>query len=453
MDDVQTEPQAENDKKPKEHKLLRCARLAVKAFELKESELIYCIEEDKFYHYKEGYWQQEFEIELLDKITEWLPELNRYSNAEFENILTYIKRLTHKRLDSFNRFHLLNLQNVMLNPKDGTIEKHDPFYYSTIRIPYKYDLNSKCELWLKTIGEIFEDNIDKMAMLQEFFGYCLIPDVTQKKALLLLGQSDSGKSTILNVLRDLLGKDNCSSVPLKYLSNAQYTPMMVGKLANIDPDVGRDAANYEGDFKIITSGEPVNCNQKFVKTFDFIPICRIVLAANVFPNITDHSSAFYTRLIIIPCDRVFTEGEKDRLLSTKLKGELSGILNWALEGLKNLQLRGYFESKEFSTDAVEELSDENNPAHVFMKECIEIQPGAELVKSVLYNNYINWCRAKGIIYKLSDIRFGKEVFRKFNKVTSKKERSVSSGRPYVWKNLVYTGEAFNNEDRGTGWVE
>ena len=87
---------------------------------------------------------------------------------------------------------------------------------------------------------------------------------------------------------------------MKNIANPQYTPMLINKLVNIDADVSEHAKEFEAEFKKITSGEPINCNQKFVPTFQFIPYCKIVIAANKFPRITDHSSAFYQRLLVIP---------------------------------------------------------------------------------------------------------------------------------------------------------
>ncbi len=53
----------------------------------------------------------------------------------------------------------------------------------------------------------------------------------------------------------------------------------------------------------------------------------MVLAANIFPRITDHSSAFYNRLILIPCDRIFSEAEKNRFLAEKAKNFANSVSN------------------------------------------------------------------------------------------------------------------------------
>ncbi len=225
--------------------------------------------------------------------------------------------MVFKRLDEFNKIDLLNFSSGMFDCKGNNLGDHKDEYLSTLRIPYKYDMLAECPLWINTLKGIFEDDSDRINILQEYIGYCLTRDVKREKALLLLGESRSGKSTILDTINHLIGEENVSSVALEYLSNPQYTPMLINKMVNIDWDVASGAEKFEANFKIITSGEPVSVNQKFIATFKFRPYCKLIMAANKFPRITDHSSAFYKRLILIPCNRVFEADEQDINLKTK----------------------------------------------------------------------------------------------------------------------------------------
>lgn len=400
-------------------------------------DLCHCIEEDIFYVYKNGYWQQIYEVELLKMISDNkdFQYVTKHTLPKRKQIIENLKIYTQKRLESFNKTGFLNFDTGEFDPLTLQMHCHDKNNYSTLRIDYPFDFGTKCDLWIRTLDEIFEGDTNKISLLQEFFGYCITPDISQKKALLLLGESDSGKSTVLNILRLMLSPKNCSSVPLKYLSHPQYTPMMINKLVNIDADVSRDAQSYEAEFKIITSGEPISCNQKFVETFEFVPKCKIVLAANIFPKITDHSSAFYTRLILIPCDRIFTEKEKNRNLVKQLIPELSGILNWSIEGLRRLNERGMFQEHDFMRDAVQELEDENNPSNMFFNDHIEIEisDNVWIEKGELYEKYKAWCiDTKN--YTLTASRFSTVVHKKFHKETPK---TTSHNGKRIWRNLRY----------------
>ena len=401
-------------------------------------DIVFCSEADSFYIYQDDYWQVIYDMELAKMIIDHPHFRDRvliYSVVRRKQILDNLKIILQKRLEFFNAKGYINFDFAEFDPIENKYHSHNKEHYSTIRIAYPNMENIGVDLWLKTLNEIFENEYKKVAMLQEFFGYCLTRNTEQRKALLLLGESNCGKSTILNILRSMIGKANCSSVPLKYISHPQYTPMLINKLVNIDSDVSARAEEFEAQFKIITSGEPVSCNQKFIETFEFIPYCKLVMAANVFPKITDHSSAFYNRLILIPCNRVFTEKEQDKNLFKKLEQELFGIFQWAVLGLERLQKRGMFEELEFVREAVQELEDENNPSNVFFNEHVEIEMGGYIEKSELYDKYKAWGeRTK--TYVLSKSRFGMAVYKKFHKLTPKETNEPSIGKR-VWRNLKY----------------
>lgn len=407
----------------------------------------YCLEEDQFYIYDNGYWRQIFDLELLSIICTAFPNINRKTMATKKQTVEHLKMLVYKKLNQFNNKDWLNFPSCMIDAKKNKEIPHDPSHLSTLRVPYNYDPLAECPLWLSTLDGIFEGDKEKVDVLQEYMGYCLTRDVTREKALLLLGESRSGKSTILDTINHLIGEENVSSVALEYLSNPQYTPMLINKMVNIDWDVASGAENFEANFKIITSGEPVSVNQKFVATFKFRPYCKLVMAANRFPRITDHSSAFYKRLILLPCDRVFEPHEQDIQLKHKLVNELPGIFNWAMVGLHRLEARGSFEvNKKFMTDAIQDLREESNPVDVFFKETIKIdivKDRSRIEKGDLYIKYVEWCKENGNS-ALSNIKFGTMVYQKYNKYTEKKSQDPITGKR-VWKNLAYINIAPKEE--------
>lgn len=410
------------------------------------SNYIYCLEENKFYVYENGYWKLIHEFELLFHISKKI-QINHFTITRKKQIIDNLKILTFKRLDNLNNFHGLNLNNYMIEPLTGSVIKHDQKYLSTIRLNYNYEFKSPCNLWIKTLNEIFENDKEKINILQEYIGYSLTREISYEKSLLLLGESRSGKSTILETVSKILGEENTSSVALEYLSNPQYTPMLINKLVNIDFDVASNCEKFEANFKIITSGEPVSVNQKFIATFKFRPFCKLIMAANKFPRITDHSSAFYKRLMILPCNRIFEPEEQDTNLKFKLTEELPGILNWAIEGLHKLKARGRFEiNKKFMVDAIEELREESNPVDIFFKEniVIDVNERCEVDKQELYEKYAQWCKDNGNA-PMAKNKFGTIVYGKYSKFTPKDVKSFTGSYRRVWKNIRYIDKPLPEE--------
>lgn len=396
---------------------------------------IYCIEDNNYYVYEDNYWKEVHELEINKTVNEEIPEVNKHSLSMKNQIFGHLRVMLQKRMDLFNSKNYINFPEGEFDPLTRKLYPHCKEHYSTTRIPYSYDENAPCPLWKKTLEEIFEGDEKKINTLQEFFGYCLVPDTSMKKALLLLGESNTGKSTVLFLFKDLIGKANYSTVPLKHMGHPQYTPMMINKLVNIDTDVSKTAEEYEEHFKKITSGEEIECNQKFIETFDFVPKCRIILAANIFPRITDHSSAFYNRLIIIPMERIFKQSEMDRNLVPKLKNELPGIFNWCVDGLHRLKIRGQFEELDFMEEAVKDLEDANNPSNLFFEEHIEIVMGATIEKGELYAKYKLWSETNKQ-YTLTAAMFSNAVHKRFHEVTPKKCTAPGTGKR-IWRNIQY----------------
>lgn len=422
-------------------------------------DFVYCLHDGKVYFYQDGYWREitsnEFRNIIANKLLnkKGFKLLTKLTINQRKQVVENFKDIKYLPLNSFNTLPLINFENCMFDHHGNNVLLHKKEYFSTIRIPYKYDALAKCDLWVKTLEEILENDKNKINLIQEFFGYCLMPENEQKKGLLFLGDTDTGKSTIIDIFRQLIGEVNCSNVPLEYLSDPQWTPQLINKMVNIDPEVNKNAIGYEREFKIITGGknEKVSCNQKHIPTFEFTPKCKIILSANIFPKIADHSSAFYQRLIIIPCERRFLEHEKDRTLHDKLIEELPGIFNWVVVGMNRLRTRGRFEQYDFMKDAVKELEDENNPVNLFFEENIEVDVANEchIEKGDLYAKYISWTISTNT-GRLSLARFSSCVFKKYHKYTPKDTHHPES-RKRIWRNLKYIEQKTNSINKG--WQE
>lgn len=74
------------------------------------------------------------------------------------------------------------------------------------------------KLWSKCLNEWFETENGKLA-LQEFFGYLLCPHANYKKALVLVGDSSSGKSVICEIARLVVGNEFACSIHPNDMNN------------------------------------------------------------------------------------------------------------------------------------------------------------------------------------------------------------------------------------------
>ena len=101
---------------------------------------------------------------------------------------------------------LIAFQNGLLDVSrfiesgDTLIMPPSPEWFSENVLPYEFDAYAKCPQWLEFLRDVCSGDAELIALLQEFFGYCLTDDTAQQKAMLLIGPPRSGKGTTIRQL-------------------------------------------------------------------------------------------------------------------------------------------------------------------------------------------------------------------------------------------------------------
>ncbi len=240
------------------------------------------------------------------------------------------------------------VQNGLLDLEDRELQEIEKQDYILSKLPVEYDPEAEPpQLWLEYLEDsvVNQRGIDK---LQEFAGYTLRRTCKHEKGLMLLGPTDSGKSVFLDVMRAMLGEDNVSQEALQDLTDTRWAvASLKGKLANIDHDLNPKAIENISDVKKLTSGNEMTAEKKHIKKFDITPRAKLMFSANRVPDTHHDDNAFYNRWLTVTFPQTVSEDKMDKELDDKLTTEenLSGILNWALEGLDRLE-----EQEEFTAE-------------------------------------------------------------------------------------------------------
>ena len=332
--------------------------------------------------------------------------------------------------DELNATELLNLKNGMFDLNTLELTEHSPKYKSTIQLPVNYNPSAQCPKWYETLRGIFPTDIDKADMVQEFYGLCLTKEQKFEKALFLLGEGANGKSTILHIIQQILGKRNYSSVPLELFNNPHYTANFYNRLANISIETNAKSSVYDSLMKAVISGDTISADFKYQNVIQFNPFCKLIFALNQMPQVSDKTDAFYRRLIIIKMNRQFAEEEQNKNLKFELEAEMDGIFAWMLEGLKRLRTRGYFEISGAIKTEVEQYRKENNNVITFVEEECRLTPDGVVSKRSLFDAYVVWCKSCGC---------NSSQIRKFGKELSKHNLSIGEGRDSAGTSKVWLG--------------
>jgi|GEM_PF-2522876 len=371
---------------------------------IKKYTIIYS-EEGKFFRYLDGYYQYLSENALVNLITH---EYGCLKNNVINLVIRYIKAKAEIKADMLNNDDSLNLENGLFDLKTFQLKTHSPDVYSTIRLNVKYDEFADCPLWKEAVQTIL-GNEDYINVIQEFFGLCMTRE-TYDKALFLVGEGNNGKSTLLDVLKGILGTENTCEVQLEQLEKSHYVAQLHNKILNIATEIGAKGTVCDEMFKKIVAHDYVMGDHKFGHPFSFRPMCKLIFATNDMPRTDDKSRAFYRRLIIVPFTKEFNDSNNKHKYYRTLLNERNGIFNWMVEGLKRLKKRDRFEVGNNIIQQIESYKAENNPILSFIEERCIVNPGAIISKRDLYNEYKNYCDESG--FKPVNIKkFGKELKR------------------------------------------
>ncbi len=356
-----------------------------------------------------------------------------YRRARVEEVAYYIEKMRVADTSLVNPDdRVINLRNGLLDWQSGELRPHTPERLSTIQVPVVYDPTAKADKVLDFIEEVLpHDCID---LVFEIFGYCLLPTAKFERAFLLTGTGGNGKSKLIDLLNSFIGRQNVANISFQDLCEHRFKLAgLQGKLINTCADLPAKAIQDISTFKMIVSGDYVNAERKGQDPFEFRPFARLIFSANQLPQVNDVSQAFYRRITVIPFNNRFEHGKNadagliDKLVTPE---ELSGLLNLALAGLKQLFQKGNFSQNQSSQEALAQYRRESDSVLAFVEDKCVVEDYAVCGKARLYDEYGDWCDDEGYT-SLGRNKFYRRVQELQPKVHEIKERSG----PRLWSGI------------------
>ncbi len=325
------------------------------------------------------------------------------SQSRVNSILGLLKTEVFIAKHSFSKdnYRIINCLNAELHFEGQEfVEKpHNSENLFIHQIPVVFNKKARCKLFIKTLQEIFANDLDatdRIKLVQEFLGYSLTTSCEFERLLMFLGDGSNGKSVILSVIICLLGKDNVAAIQPDQFDDRFAMAHLQGKLANIITEIPQGSVVSDAKLKALVSGERMTVQHKYGKLFDLEPYATMILATNHLPHTKDTSPAFFRRFEILTFNRQFTEEDKNPNLKRDLQEELPGILNFALEGLKRLYETGDFTQVQCSLDTKMEWEVSADQVKAFVRDECVLEAGATTSISELYIRYQNWADEYGL---------------------------------------------------------
>lgn len=294
--------------------------------------------------------------------------------------------------------HLWNANPDILVCRNGTLvlptrelQPNSPINYVTTGVPYDYDPQAHAPNLARVLSTLPKDVVE---FLQEIAGYCLTTDTKFEIAIWLCGPPASGKSTFILALQTMLG-GRSGVIGLATIDNSRFSLWdLPGKTLLVSTESPSKTITSTHLINAIISGEPILVERKYHDLTEITPRAKIIWAMNESPTISSIDDGIFRRIKIVSFSQI-PSNEIDPMIREGIKGEGSGILNWALDGCQRLNSRGRFSIPSSVKSATDKYRNEMDVAGQFLlEECI-LDPQAKTKSSYLYASYQAWCLNNG----------------------------------------------------------
>lgn len=346
----------------------------------------------------------------------------------------------------FDSAYVIPLKNGLLDfsTYPYKLHPHTPEFYTFNYLDFEWLGEKDSELWIDFLVVATSGDAERFLLLQQWAGYTLLRSGIYQKFLLCYGDGANGKSVFFDCIMALLGAQNCSTVPLSKFNDVHHLTQTYGKLANITDESSKGLEEEaETALKQYTGGTQVTFKRLYQQPYSAYPTAKIMIATNKLPRFVDTSNGIWRRMLLVPFDAVIPEDKQDRHLAEKIKAtEMSGVLKWALEGLRSLKEMGGFIEPKACQQALAQYKREMNPLVVFLEENFE-PSSCELDKvetKQLRTWYEQWCNDHGYKPK-NDTNVGMQIKKLWPQIEKKQLRQGGDrSRYYVGMKLKNDSE-------------
>lgn len=362
-----------------------------------EFKTVYGTKSETIYYFTGGIWENTGAT-VIKVTTEKLLE-GYCKNNIVQEVLGKIKRKTEIDYNKFNTIpnNLLCINNGIINLDNGEFMEHNSKYYFQSKFDIDYIPKADCPKIKEFIEETFYP--EHIPLIQEWLGYIPYRNHFKKKAMIIFGDKNTGKTVFLNIVTKFVGLHNLAGLSLHQIAAGDKFALrfLHNKYVNLYDDLSSEDLGCGGGFKMATGGGLITGEIKFGDMFQFFTFAKNMFATNEIPPVNEiDDMAYYLRWLPIPCDNIVEKEDQNEFLIDELTTpeEMSGLLNWALEGLKRL-----LENKKFTYDKnVDEIKAimirHSNPIMEFIQDCIYEKAENNVDKTTMFEYYTHFCKIR-----------------------------------------------------------
>jgi putative DNA primase/helicase len=289
--------------------------------------------------------------------------------------------------------------NGLLDIASQELHPHSPLFFGCVSVPFPYDPDAPPpDRWLAFLDELWPQEAEAIDVLGEWFGYVISGRLDLHKIFVVVGPTRGGKGVIARILTALIGKRNVCGPTLNSLGGEFGMAPLLGKSLAVISDArfsaGKNASVVVERLLSISGEDTLTVNRKYREQWSGKLPVRLHIISNELPRLGDASAAIIGRIVLLPLTRSWL-GRENFDLEGELHAELTGILNWALKGLRRLTIdnENRFTRVASADDAITTMRDLASPVGAFVREMCKLGPDEEIDVDDLYKTFNTWCEA------------------------------------------------------------
>jgi putative DNA primase/helicase len=406
--------------------------------------------EYEMYVYRDGTYFQAVNEIIYPEIQSILGPIT--TSASKREVFGLIASMTMKPREVFASSdpRYIPVRNGVYDRDTHVLLPHDPKYRFTFQFPVIYDADASCPLTDAFLDTVLDS--EQRLTVEEWLGYFFLRSYMFKKAIIFVGEGDTGKTTLLEAISFLLGPQNISSVSLQKMSGDKFAAAhLYGKHGNIVDELSAKDVTDTGAFKIATGGGSITGEMKFGNQFSFQNHSKLTFACNKIPDVKDFDDdAYFNRWMVVRFEKTIEKKVPNFIKTLTTEAERSGFFNLAMRGLDRLLVQGRFSYNKDAMDTKREMMRSGSSIAIFAAEKLAQENGAEMSKEDLYDVYTQFCSERGIAAETIKMLGTKLPFY----VPYISEGHISSTRSLArvrgWRNVkVIADDSMDFEDYGS----
>lgn len=374
------------------------------------------------------------------------------SRRRIDNVLSLASFLSGLALDG-SEWDLppmiLPVSNGLIDLETGEFREMRPSDYVRHYAPVEWHgLDFPAPIWEEAVLKIFNDDTALASFMQRLFGYAITGNTREQVLPIFWGEGANGKSTIKDVLSNVLGNDICSETQTDSLMDVgkgdgnaprPFLYALRGKRLVWANEAKEGQRLNTGLVKQLTGDHFITARTLHSKPVRFSQTYKIILITNECPRLSSGGDdpAMWRRVLRIPFNTRFvdqpqrpSEWKRDKDLDAKLRPEYPGILAWLVRGCLQWQEQG-LNPPVSVIESTNKYREDEDLIGQFVADCLLVGDGREVASAALHKEYIRWCESNG--YKpISSAGFSRRMTRKFGQTTVK---NVAGNPQRVYRNV------------------